>query len=231
MVAYCTNTSQCRRQTFSDAFGTSEASLSSSSSAQRLASFQRCGSMCDNCLQSRGRGGRTGTGGEEPPRHIFNSDRPVADGLWTQKRSSQEKKRPSPSFTTASGKKIQPSIIHLEEGDAEERRRGGDHKRRRASGDNEEEVMIRAGAASDSEDGMLSTPSVMHTNRSSSAGGSRGQKLFQSAKEALVESTKLFVSNQTPRGLMDTLGRRRKSSQPSGHSDRREEEQEVQFIE
>jgi hypothetical protein len=221
MVAYCTDTSRCRRQTFSDAFGTPEAALSSphvtASSSSRRQSFERCGSMCDNCLESRSREGRGGshrTGGETAPsRHIFRSESaPLAVSQWTQKKT--EKRRPSTSFTTASGKKIQPSIIHLEE---EEERRGTahrGHKRRRMSDEEEEEIEMRAGAgagtrageggdaASDSddeEDRKTPAHSTVGTNRQSA--GLRGQKLFQSAKEALRETTKIFVSNQTPRGI------------------------------
>lgn len=133
-------------------------------------------------------------------RHVYhpeNRARPqvVPQGEWTDRKSSMAKGGNGMAcFQTASGKKVQPSIIHLDE----EKQSGheGNAKKRKIETTNDDET---------SEDDWLTksdsrSSSTHRRHSSSSIGGqlsSRGMAMFHSAKDAIIQSTKTFVSNRT----------------------------------
>jgi superfamily II DNA helicase RecQ len=220
MVNYCTNLSDCRRQAFSDAFGVSEDSLTAPTLSHRFSSgsnggsFQRCGHMCDNCL-SKGR--RSSQGGskaaEEAPRHVYlpvNRNRTTAvvpQGEWTEKNSMKARGNVvAPSFTTASGKKVKPSVIHLdgeERDEVEDGNRGdgnraqlNNSKKRKMETTSDDDCFARSDSRSSS---SPHRHQQQQQQRSSLMGqvASRGRQLIESTKDALLQSTNTFISNRT----------------------------------
>lgn len=215
MVKYCTNLTECRRQTFYETFGTSEVLVSSStpnttsSSSSRIQkstsrNFQRCGTMCDNCLAR----GQEYTRESIPPRHVFHpkskgNTNSLPNSEWIESRSATRTSTSTrtgkniSSFTTASGKKIQPSIISLENEENEEQEEAEE-------GEEEEFVSTKRKRKSDSlaeetRQGWITPSRASSSSSGSSSMSKRGQKLFQSAKDALIQTASLFISNQTPR--------------------------------
>jgi superfamily II DNA helicase RecQ len=206
MVNYCTNLSDCRRQAFGDAFGVSEDSLTSSHRSSSRNSFQRCGHMCDNCLS---RGKRSSHGGpNEEPRHVYHPENRtrthvVPQGEWTEKKSTMMGRGGNgtmATFKTASGKKVQPSVILVddERGDGEQL----NSKKRKVEtagvgGEGDDDWVTRSDSRSSStsyyrqqQQQQQSSPSLVGQL------SSRGLKMFQSAKDVIVQSTKTFVSNR-----------------------------------
>ena len=229
MVSYCTNISDCRRQAFSEAFGVSEDSLTSSHRSSSRNSFQRCGHMCDNCLSRGPRSSEGGSVSKAEARHIYHPENRTRErasvapqGEWTDRKSMMANGGNGMTcFQTASGKRVQPSIIHLDEEKQSEHETNS--KKRKIESTNDD------GAT---EDDWLTKSDSRSTHRrhsSSSIGGqlssSRGMAMFHSAKDAIIQSAKTFVSNRT------TNPSRVVSRRGSGGGGRMEDLEEVQLIE
>lgn len=163
--------------------------------------------MCDNCLARSQEGSQKS--GSEQPRHCYlpeTRNTVIPDGQWTEKHSQSRKaKGKMASFTTASGKKIQPSIISLadEEEERDERPRKDNKKRKydvASDEDDDEDESLEGKRRSSNSQHIISLKLAGNTTPS------RGQKLSQSAKEVLTATTRVLISNQTLRSSSGISG-------------------------